>query len=74
MISDEADEVIKDLFDSLKNRCQNNLEPMKHSEIVFNYVHLMYYKCHKINPNRSVSYLVSPDWIKNKKSNNKSYQ
>ena len=42
MISDEADEVIKDLFDSLKNRCQNNLELMKHSEVVFNYVHLMY--------------------------------
>ena len=29
MISDEADEVIKELFNSLKNRYQNNLEPMK---------------------------------------------
>ena len=26
MINDEADEVIKDFFDSLKNRYQNNLE------------------------------------------------
>ena len=26
MINDEADEVIKELFDSLKNRYQNNLE------------------------------------------------
>ena len=29
MINDEADEVIKQLFDSLKNRYQNNLELMK---------------------------------------------
>ena len=29
MISDEADEVIKGLFDSLKNRYQNNLESRK---------------------------------------------
>ena len=42
MISDEADEVIKELFDSLKNRYQNNLESMKGSEFVFNYVYLLY--------------------------------
>ena len=51
MISDEGDEVIKELFDSLKNRYQSNLESMKGSEFVFNYVHLMYYKSHKINAN-----------------------
>ena len=28
----------------------------------------MYYKCHKINPNRSGSYIDSPAWIKNKKA------
>ena len=28
MINDEGDEVIKELFDSLKNRYQNNLESM----------------------------------------------
>ena len=39
MINDEADEIIKDLFDSLKNRYQNNLESMKVSEFVFDYVH-----------------------------------
>ena len=38
MISDEADEAIKELFDSLKNRYQN--ECMKCSKCVFNYVHL----------------------------------
>ena len=34
-INDEADEVIEKLFDSLKNRYQNNLELMKGSEFVF---------------------------------------
>ena len=35
MINDEADEVIKELFDLLKNRYQNNLESVKGSELVF---------------------------------------
>ena len=46
---------------------------MKGSDFVFDYVHLLYYKCHKINSNRDGSYIVSPDWIK-KESNNMSYQ
>ena len=29
MINDETDEIIKELFDSFKNRYQNNLEQMK---------------------------------------------
>ena len=74
MIKDEANEVIKERFDSLKNRYQNNLESMTGSEFVSDYVHLLYYTCHKINPNHGRSYTDSPDWIKNKKSNNKSYQ
>ena len=68
MINDEADEVIKYLFDSLKNRYQNNLESMKGSNFVFNYVHLLYYKRYKINPNRGGSYIDFPDWIKKKKA------
>ena len=68
MISDEADEVIKELFDSLENRYQNKLESMKSSEFVFHYVQLLYYKCHNINPNRGGSYIDSCDWIKNKKA------
>ena len=52
MINDEADKVINEIFDSLKNRYQNNLESMEGIEFVFDYVHLLYYKCHKINPNR----------------------
>ena len=45
------DEVMNKLFDSFKNRYQNNFESMKGSEFVFSYVHLLYYKCHKINQN-----------------------
>ena len=37
MINDEVDEVIKDFFNSIKNRFQNNLESMKDSEFGFNY-------------------------------------
>ena len=72
MINDAADEVIKKLFDSLKNRYQNNLEPMKDRGFGFNYVHLFYHKCHKRNPNRGGSCINSLDWINN--SNNKSHQ
>ena len=64
-INDEADEVIKKLFDSLKNGYQNNLDSRKGSEFVFDYVHLSYYKWRKINPNRGG---INPDWIKNKKA------
>ena len=43
MINNEADEVIKEHFDSLRNRYQNNLESMKGSDFAFDYVHLLYY-------------------------------
>ena len=49
VISNEADEVIEELFDSLKNRYKNNLESIKDSEFVFDYVQLFHYKRHKIN-------------------------
>ena len=41
---------------------------MRGSEFVFNYVQLLYYKCHKRNLNRGGSYIDSPDWIKSKKA------
>ena len=59
MINDEADEVIKKLFNSLKNK----LEWMKGSEFVFDYVQLLYYKFHKLNLNCGRSYIDSPNWI-----------
>ena len=74
MINDEADEALKQFLDSLKNRYQNKLESMNSSEFILDYVHLLYYKCHKINPSCGGPYIGSPDWIKNKKNNNKFYQ
>ena len=64
MFNDEEDEIMEELFKSLHNRCQNNLEEsMKGREFVLDYVHLLYYKCHKINPNCSGSYIETPDKI-----------
>ena len=68
MINDKEDKVVEELFELLLNRYQKNLqESMKSSGFVFAYVHLLYFKCHKINPNRGRSSVDSPDWIKNKK-------
>ena len=41
---------------------------MKGSVFVFNYVQLLYYKFHKINPYCGGSYIGSPDWTKSKKA------
>ena len=73
MINDQPDKVVKELFDLLENRYQNNLESIKGSEFVFDYLHLLCYQCCKINPNHGGSYVDSPDWIKTK-SNNKSHK
>ena len=51
VINDEADRVMKELFDSLKNRYQNDLGSLKGSEFLFDYVQLLYYECHKIKSN-----------------------
>ena len=75
MINDKVDEVIKELFGLLKNRFANKLELMKSSKFVFDYIHLVYFECHKINPNRGGSYIDPSDWIKKtQKNNNKSHQ
>ena len=69
MMNDEANEVIEEIFESLKNGYQNQFEESrKDSEFVYDYVHLLYYKCHKIKPNCGGSYIDSPDWIKNKEA------
>ena len=47
MINDEIDEVIKELFNSLKKIYQNNLESIKGSAFVLDYVHCLQYKYHK---------------------------
>ena len=69
IMNDKADEFIEELVESLKKRYQNKLEEsMKGNKFVFDYVHLLYYKCHKINANCGGSYIHSPYWIKDKKT------
>ena len=77
MISDETDELLKKLFDSLKNRYQKKSKSMRGSEFFLDYLQLLYYKCHKINLNRGGSYIYSHifSWLDKKpKSNNKSHE
>ena len=40
---------------------------MRGSDFIFDYVHLLYYKCQKTNPNCGGLYIDFPYWIKNKK-------
>ena len=69
MINDKADVIDEKHFELLLDRYQNKLEKlMKGSEFFFNYVHILYYKCDKINPNHGGSYIDSPNCIKNKKT------
>ena len=49
MINDKADEIIEEHFESRLNRYQIRLETsMVVSDSIFDCVHLLYYKCHKI--------------------------
>ena len=68
MISDEADEVIKNVFDSHKNIYQNNFETMRGNDFIIDYVQLLNYKYNKMNLNCGGSFIDSPDWIRNKKA------
>ena len=69
MINDKADEVIEELFQSPFSRYQIGLETsIKGSDFIFDCVNLLYYKCHKIDPNCGGSYRNSSACIKNKKT------
>ena len=49
MIGDKSDEVIEKRFQSLLSRYQIGFEKLvKGSPLVFDCVHLLYFKCHKI--------------------------
>ena len=75
MLNDKADEVIEEPFHSVLSRYQIELEmSMKGIDFTFDCVHLLHYKCHKINFKHGGSYIESLHWIKNKNSNSKPYQ
>ena len=68
MIGNETDEIIRELFESLLQRYQRDLEEkLKGSEFVFDSVDLLCYKLHKISLNRNESYIDSPEWQKKNK-------
>ena len=46
----DVNEIVHELFDSLRSRLQGNLEiSMKGSDFIFDSAQMMYYKCHKVN-------------------------
>ena len=69
MNGSDTDEIIKELFKSLLQRYQENLqEKMKGSDFVFDGVNYLYYDLNKINISKGGSYIDSPKWLKGKKS------
>ena len=53
---DKAGEVIEEFCESLLKRYQIGLKKlMEHSDFVFDFVHLLYYICYKINLNCGIS-------------------
>ena len=69
MNGSDTDEIIKELFKSLLQRYQENLqEKMRGSDFAFDGVNFLYYDFNKISISRGGSYIDSPKWLKDKKS------
>ena len=66
MVRSETDETIRELFESLLQLYQKNLEEsMRGSEFVSDSVDSLYCNLNKISLSRSGSYIDSPKWLKN---------
>ena len=69
MIGSETNEVIEELFKSILQGYQQNLEEkMRGSGFVFDGVNVWYYDLNKTSLNRGKSFIDSSEWIKNKKA------
>ena len=70
VIGNETDDIIKELFKSLLQKYQEGLEESKKgSKFVFDSVDLLHYHLQKTSLKRTgSSYIVSPEWLKNKKA------
>ena len=69
MMGNEANEIIKKLFESLWQNYQKGLEEsMRLSEFVCDSIDLLYYYLHKIGSKRGGWNIDSPEWLKNKKA------
>ena len=68
IIGTETDKIIEYLADSFLQRYQKGLEDlMRGSEFVFDNVDLLYYKINTVTLNSGESFIVSPEWLINKK-------
>ena len=69
MNGSDTDEIIKELFKSLLQRHQENLQDkMRGSDFAFDGVNFLYYDFNKISISRCGSYIDSLKWLKDKKS------
>ena len=69
MMGSETDQIIEELFESLLQLYQKNLEEsMRGSEFVYDTVDVLYYNLNKVSLSRGGSYIDSPKWLKNKKA------
>ena len=69
MFGDDNDDIIEQLFESLLQKYEENLQnKMRRSEFEFDGVKFLYYDFNKTSINRGGSYIDSPKWLKDKKS------
>ena len=69
MNSSDMDEIIKELFRSLLQRYEENLqEKIKGLNFAFDGVNYLYYDLNKISISKCGSYIDPPKWLKDKKS------
>ena len=70
MMGNETDGIIEELRKSLLQNYRKDLkEPVRGSEFVCDSMDLLYYHVQKIGLKRGGSYIDSPKWLKNKKTN-----
>ena len=69
MFGDNNDDIIEQLFGSLLQKYEENLQnKMRGSEFELDGVNFLYYDFNKTSINRGGSYIDSPKWLKDKKS------
>ena len=69
MFGDDNDDIIEQLFRSLLQKYEENLQnKMRGSGFEFDGVNFLYYDFNKISLNRGGPYIDSPKWLKEKKS------
>ena len=71
MQDENTNDIIIEIFNSSLHNYRQDLKIIKGSDFVFESVDLMDYKLHRVRLKRGGSYIKSPKWLENKKSNNK---